>query len=192
VVGVGYTPHVGRVGWRVLGYLPGYLREEEYASGGRFLLARALHVPPSLAAAVTVVVAAAAVVTVLRREGGPVGRSCVLLATLLLATTPVQPWYGVALLAVAALAADLRWTALVVAAYPYFFAVILHHPGRMAIGQLSYGLAAAIVLVLSVARWSAPRGADGASGRSTAPGGLSEARAVATIARTTHRPRGAR
>src|SRR5205085_117907 len=30
----GYLPHVAAVGWRVVGYLPGYLREEHYVGGG--------------------------------------------------------------------------------------------------------------------------------------------------------------
>ena len=45
VVVAGYLPHVLAVGVKVLGYLPGYLREEHYDSGGRYLLASLLHLP---------------------------------------------------------------------------------------------------------------------------------------------------
>ena len=52
VVVAGYLPHVLAVGVKVLGYLPGYLREENYDSGGRYLLASLLHLPVVPAAAV--------------------------------------------------------------------------------------------------------------------------------------------
>ncbi len=42
LVVMAYLPHVLAVGLRVLGYLSGYLHEEGYAHGGRFLLAGAL------------------------------------------------------------------------------------------------------------------------------------------------------
>ena len=38
LVALSYLPHVLAIGPDVLGYLPGYLREERYTSGGRFLL----------------------------------------------------------------------------------------------------------------------------------------------------------
>ncbi|HET6210091.1 MAG TPA: glycosyltransferase 87 family protein, partial [Jatrophihabitans sp.] len=38
LLAVSYLPHVLAVGTGVLGYLPGYLKEEDYTSGGRFLL----------------------------------------------------------------------------------------------------------------------------------------------------------
>jgi uncharacterized membrane protein len=40
VVAAGYLPHVAVAGWRVVGYLPGSLREERYADGGGYLLGR--------------------------------------------------------------------------------------------------------------------------------------------------------
>ena len=44
VVG-GYVPHVASVGAKVVGYLPGYLKEEHYTTGGRFLLVSAAGLP---------------------------------------------------------------------------------------------------------------------------------------------------
>jgi len=69
------------------------------------------------------------------------------MGTLLLAASPVQPWYAVALLAFAALAVEPAWAAAAAAGYPYFFAVILLHPHRVGIGQLAYGLATGIATV---------------------------------------------
>ncbi len=73
-----------------------------------------------------------------------------LLGALLLATSPVQPWYGVALLAVATLAGRPWWAAVVVAAYPYYFAVILDQPHAVGLGRIAYGTAL-VVVVASVA-----------------------------------------
>lgn len=139
VVVAGYLPHVLAVGTRVLGYLPGYLREEHYTGGGRFLLAG------------NVLVAVAAVAGVLlwvlaRRPPAPEGFALIL-GGLLLVTTPVQPWYAVTLLAAATVAAAPRWALVAAAAYPYFVAVILDAPHAIAIGRVSYGLALAAVCV---------------------------------------------
>jgi hypothetical protein len=137
VVVAGYLPHVLAVGPRVLGYLPGYLREEHYTAGGRFLLARF--------GAVALTALAAVVVWILvRRPSAP--RACAaLVGSLLLATTPVQPWYAVTLLAVATVAAAPVWSLVAAAGYPYFFAVILDAPHAVTVGRLSYGLALAAV-----------------------------------------------
>jgi hypothetical protein len=161
----GYLPHVLAVGAKVIGFLPGYLREEHYDGAGRYLVAAGLRIPGGLAgplSALAVLVAAGWVWA--RRPPAPVGAT-VLLGTLLAAVSPVQPWYAVTLLAFATLAAEPVWAALVVAGYPYFFAVILLQPHRVGIGELAYGASAAALLISAsrvpsrrkrsaVARWS--------------------------------------
>lgn len=147
---VAYLPHVLAVGWRVLGYLPGYLEEEDYAEGGRFLIATALGLPPVAGGALSLIAVVGVGGWVLvRRPSPPVG-AAVLLGALLLATSPVQTWYGVALLAVATLAGRPWWAAVVVAAYPYYFAVILDQPHAVGLGRIAYGTAL-VVVVASVA-----------------------------------------
>lgn len=150
VVTLAYLPHVATVGLDVLGYLPGYLQEERYGEGGRYLLAGLLGLPPALTAALAAAgLAGAAGWVLLRRPAVP--RGCaLLLGALLLAVTPVQPWYAVTLLAVATVAAAPAWSAVAIAGYPYFFAVLLDFPHAVAIGRMSYGLALA---VLVVGRW---------------------------------------
>lgn len=139
VIVAGYLPHVLAVGARVVGYLPGYLRDEDYAQGGRFLLAgNAVVAAVALAAVVTWVVA--------RRPSAPTA-SAAIVGGLLLISTPVQPWYAVTLLAVATVAAAPAWALVAAAAYPYFFAVILDVPRAAAIGRVSYGLALAGILL---------------------------------------------
>lgn len=145
VVVAGYLPHVLQVGTRVVGFLPGYLREEQYDGAGRYLVAGGLGLRGGLAGILSVAAVGAAVVWVWRRRPPAPAGAAVLLGTFLLAASPVQPWYAVTLLAFATLAAEPRWSAVVAAGYPYFFAVILAHPHRTGIGQLAYGLAAGAV-----------------------------------------------
>ena len=140
VVAVGYLPHVLAVGDDVLGYLPRYLREEAYG-GGRYLLAGLLPLPgPATAALVIAGVGFVAVWMAARRVPAP--RACAgLLGAALLGVTPVQPWYAVALLLVATVAAMPRWALVAAAAYPTYFAVVLDAPHAVAIGRLAYGAA---------------------------------------------------
>ena len=129
---------------------PATSRRSATARAGRFLLAGLLGLPPALTATLAAAGLAAAAGWVLVRRP-EVARGCaVLLGALLLAVTPVQPWYAVTLLAVATVAAAPAWSAVALAGYPYFFAVILDAPHAVAIGRVSYGLALA---VLVAGRW---------------------------------------
>lgn len=164
VAALAYLPHVVAVGLRVLGYLPGYLREERYDEGGRYLLAGLLGLPAGVTAALAVAgVAATAGWVLLRRPAVPRG-SAALLGALLLAVTPVQPWYAVTLLAVATVAVAPAWSAVTLAGYPYFFAVILDSPHAATIGRISYGLALLVLILVWARRLytrsSATRGDD--------------------------------
>ncbi|MDQ6724912.1 MAG: DUF2029 domain-containing protein, partial [Actinomycetota bacterium] len=146
VVALSYLPHVLAVGTRVIGYLPGYLQEEKYDQGGRYLIAGVLGLSADRTAAVALIGFATVVAWVLWCRP-PAPRACAaLLGALLLAVTPVQPWYAVTLLAVATVAARPAWSAVVVAGYPYFFALILDYPDQVTLGRRVYGLALLVVL----------------------------------------------
>ena len=147
VVSLAYLPHVVAAGARVLGYLPGYLGEERYGEGGRYLLAGLLGLPAGLAAVLAGAGVAAVAAWVLLRRPPPARGCAAILGALLLAVTPVQPWYAVTLLAVATVAGAPAWAAVAVAGYPYFFAVILDSPHAVALGRLSYGVALAVVVL---------------------------------------------
>jgi hypothetical protein len=104
------SPSVLQSGTGVLGYLPGYLREEGYETGTvrRFALLR-LVLPDSVAGPVALAAILATAVYVLRR-GDPLrpwGGALVVTGVALLLTSPSYYWY--ALLVVALVALDGRW-----------------------------------------------------------------------------------
>jgi hypothetical protein len=153
VIAIGYAPHVLAVGPKVLGYLPGYLREEDYAGGKRFLLLDGIGLTGTLAqvVAVGVVLGTAAWVVAQREQLAVDVAMRRLLGALLLVATTVQPWYAVPLAALAALEGAWWWLAVAAAGYPLFFRTLekVPLPGWPAyqVGQLAYGTALAVVLV---------------------------------------------
>jgi len=147
VVVIGYLPHVLAVGTKVLGYLPGYLREEMYTGGDRFQLIGLVGLSgtaATIAAALVVVVVLGVVVSssVTRCEPDTAARR--LLGCGLLVATPVQPWYALVLVAVAALGGAWWWLGVAAAGYPLFFTVIVSGPKYT--GELSYAIALVVVL----------------------------------------------
>ncbi|MBV8916436.1 MAG: DUF2029 domain-containing protein [Acetobacteraceae bacterium] len=122
VIALGYACYAS-AGLKVLGYLPGYAREEQLAGGGGFLLLRLLallvRLPGWAAGAyltLVLIFLAAIALAVLARPGPPadaevIARQALLLAAaLLLALSPHYPWY----LTLAVLPATVvpRWGAL--------------------------------------------------------------------------------
>lgn len=163
VVTLGYLPHVLAVGVRVIGYLPGYLKEEHYTGKAtRFLLVGLLHLPAKATTAVVAAVVVAAVVLVLYRRPPPAVGATTVMGVLLLCATPVQPWYGITLLALATVAARPAWGWVVVAGYPYFFSIILDALHVIGFGQLSYG-AGAVLAMATAASWRWRRSAAGSA-----------------------------
>lgn len=165
VVTGSYAPHIAAVGARVLGYLPGYLREEHYSSGGRFLLIGMLGPPPHLTAILAVAALTASTVWVMRSRVAPETGTAVLLTVLVLLTSPVQPWYAVGLACLGALAGaqlgtSRGWVLVAPALLGelYYAAVILDEPHQVAIGRLCYGAA---LLIIGLSLWHAASQANG-------------------------------
>ncbi|OMI36820.1 glycosyltransferase family 87 protein [Streptomyces sparsogenes] len=109
-VALAYLPYVVASGAKVLGYLPGYLREEGYDTGHvrRFALLRLLL--PDAAAGATAAVLLALIGLAVWWRGDPARpwRGALLLTgTALLLFSPSYPWYS--LLVVAFVAMDGRW-----------------------------------------------------------------------------------
>jgi hypothetical protein len=157
VCAASYVPHVLAVGGDIIGYLPGYLREENYGTGTRYLLVGLLGLRGP-AASVVVAAALLGVAAWALRTSLPVRDAAVrVMAAVLLLVTPVQPWYALLLVALAAVAS--AWWALPIAAasYPLFFATVLHDNG-VVVGRLSFGAAALVVAAVAISRGRPPVG----------------------------------
>jgi len=116
VVALSYLPHVLAVGGEVIGYLPGYLKEEDYTSGGRFLLLSRLlpHVLLTPAAAL-ILLGVAAWAAYRADPDRPELAAVALVGVALLVTTPSYSWYAVELLVLVAMTGRLEWLPLVIA-----------------------------------------------------------------------------
>ena len=147
-----YLPHLLTVGSRVLGFLPGYLRQEGYGSGARFAVAR-LVLPQAwsgpAAAAILLVVALIAVRTADSHR--PWDGALLMTGTALILTSPAYPWYALLLVALAALAGRAEWLPLAAAGYLPLFGrdVGLAWSAATVVGYLT---AAAVVASAAMAR----------------------------------------
>jgi hypothetical protein len=140
-----YLPHVLAVGTAIAGYLPGYLQEENYGAGTRYVLVGLLGLRGPVASVVVLLALAGLGIWALRTRLPLRAAAVRLLAVVLLLVTPVQPWYAVLLLALATLAGAWWAVPLTVAAYPLFFAAVLDGDTGLA-GRLSYVAAGVFVL----------------------------------------------
>jgi hypothetical protein len=149
VLALAYLPHVLAVGPRVIGYLPGYLREEGYDGGRRFGLLAAV-LPDGIAPLAAVGVLVAVALHVQRSALSPENAALLLFGCALLVAAPYQGWY--ALLLVALVARTRRWEWLgVAAAASVQYAVPSVQAERIVAQRAAYGLA--LVLVVAVTLW---------------------------------------
>ncbi len=149
---VGYLPHVIAVGTKVVGYLPGYLSEEDYGSGTRYYLLDLLGIRGHLATALVALLMLAVIGAVLRWRPEPLLAATYLYGGLLLLTTPVQPWYAVGIGVLCVCAGRPEWLAVGIAGYAPYFAAVLDGSTEDW-GRLSYGLAALLIALLAAGRW---------------------------------------
>jgi len=162
-----YLPHVIAVGPKVIGFIPGYIRDQGYASGGGYLLLG--NVLPGKAAdvaALAVVAATGIAVHARARQRTPWRGAVVMTGVALLVTTPPYPWYAMLLCAFVALDGRVEWLAVAMAG------LVGRHLGE------GYALAAAVVVVATVLRHRA----------AVAAGSGTVAAAVAAAAACTQTP----
>ena len=152
-VAVGYLPHVLAVGGGVLGYLPGYLKEEGYDSGSRFALLT-LVVPPAWAGLAAVIVLATTALLVWRTADPdrPWRGALVSAGVFLLVTSPALPWYGLLVIVLVALDGRAEWLAVGAAGYVMWAMIAFGLPG-LAATRVGYGAGA--VAVLGATLWRA-------------------------------------
>jgi hypothetical protein len=156
LVALSYVPHVFAVGGHVIGFLPSYLSVEGYNSGGRFLLLRliGLHGTPAKVAAAAILLTVA---WLAYRSSAPPTRGALwIFGAALLVATPVQPWYAVTLVALAAVEGRWEWVAVAAAGYPLYFQPT--DALKTDVGSLSFGVAlACVAAVAAVRRWKPER-----------------------------------
>ena len=152
---LGYLPHVLSVGGHVLGYLPGYLHEENYDSGSRFLLVGLLGLGDTATKAIAVLVVAAALVLVAvrsaRGRSTPAEGALAVLAVVFLVVTPSQPWYALLLVCVSVLTGRLEWLAVATAPYALYVVALIHENSLLA-GRISFAIAGTFALLVTLIR----------------------------------------
>lgn len=135
VVVLGYVPHVAAVGGAVVGYLPGYLKEEQYVSGRRLMLLGQVLPHPVDTVAGVLVLAAVALWALRRvrtdpRPGVPERAAVVVVGTAFLVTTPNYGWYAALLLALIVLSGCIEWLPVVFApTVSYLYRAVHLHDG---------------------------------------------------------------
>jgi alpha-1,2-mannosyltransferase len=111
-----YIPYVIADGIEVLGYLPGYLTEEGYESGSRFImLSLVAPGPGSLVLAAVLIAATGALVWWKTDPANPWLGQLVMIGVTLLVVTPRYPWYALLLVPMIAMTGRWEWLAIPVA-----------------------------------------------------------------------------
>ncbi|MEV4264344.1 glycosyltransferase 87 family protein [Kribbella sp. NPDC049584] len=172
-----YVPHILAVGTLVLGFLPGYLSQEGFDDGSSRSAILALLLPPEVRQVVAALLALAlAVLAFSRTKRDPLALTCCwLYGAALLIATPTYPWYGLPLIALAALAHRPEWLAVPIASYLAYGS--FGHDTRQGLIYLAAGVI--VVSVITIRR------------RFVAESGLTAARSPANTGERdeTHRPR---
>ncbi|HYX62434.1 MAG TPA: hypothetical protein VE888_25840, partial [Streptosporangiaceae bacterium] len=147
-----YVPHVIRVGPKVVGFLPGYLQQENYTSGTRYGIIGLFIIGP-LATVVALLILAAVAFAVLQFSppDRPWSGAVVMTAAALAVATPHYQWYSLLLVMLVALDGKPEWLAFAAggyyAAYPALGARY-HIPPRLQ-DAAAYG----VPLVVVAAGW---------------------------------------
>ena len=145
--GVLYVPYVLTSGLDVLGYLPGYLSEEGYQSGERFILL-SLVAPGSagLVLAMVLVLVTGLLVWWKTDPANPWLGQLLMIGTTLIIVTPRYPWYALLLVPMVAMTGRWEWLAV-----PLALTERLLIPD-IDLARLTAAGAIAIILVMSARR----------------------------------------
>jgi hypothetical protein len=143
-----YLPHVLLVGSKVIGFLPGYLHEENYTSGSRYGIIGLFVIGP-VASAVAVLVLAAIALAVLQfgDPDRPWTGALYMTAAALAVTTPNLQWYSLLLVMLVALDGRPEWLAFSAGGYYAAFPnlrTLDFIPGRLH-DAIAYGVPLLIV-----------------------------------------------
>jgi hypothetical protein len=172
-----YVPHLLAAGVLVLGFLPGYLHQEGFEDGSSRSAILALLLPPEARQVAAAILALAlAALAFQRAKTDPIALTCCwLYGAALLIATPTYPWYGLPLIALAALAQRPEWIAVPLAAYLAYGSY--GHDTRQ--GLIYLAAAVIVVSVITLRHWLVANSGLTAAPLRTNTGGRDE----------THRPR---
>jgi glycosyl transferase family 87 len=143
-----YIPHVLLVGTKVVGFLPGYLQQENYTSGTRYGII-GLFITGPLATGVALLILGAVAFAVLQfsHPDRPWQGAVVMTAAALAVATPHYQWYSLLLIMLVALDGRPEWLAFAAggyyAAYPALGARY-YIPGRLH-DAVAYGVPLVVV-----------------------------------------------
>ena len=133
----------------VIGYLPGYLREEGYDSGRRSLLLGAILPHPFDTVAGVLIIAGVAWLVWRRTDPlAPERTATVMVGVAFLVTTPSYGWYAGLLLALIVVSGSYEWLPVVLAP------MLTYHARGVVAGTLIYAVAALLTLALNRYRCS--------------------------------------
>jgi hypothetical protein len=144
-----YIPHILRVGGKVIGFLPGYLQQENYTTGSRYGII-GLFVTGPLASVMAVLILAAIALAVL--EFGDPGRpwqgALYMTAGALAITTPHYQWYSLLLVMLVALDGRPEWLAFAAGGYYAAEAYLGRYtpPWRL-VNAIAYGVPLVVVAI---------------------------------------------
>ena len=142
-----YVPYIVASGFGVLGYLPGYLGEEGYESGSRFLLLSVILPGASATIVAGILILVTAVLVWLRSSPvDPWLPSLMMIGTVLLIVTPRYPWY--ALLIIPFIAMTGRWEWMLV---PLALTGRLLNPS-LDLSRIAVLIAIVVIVVISLRR----------------------------------------
>ncbi len=150
-----YVPHVLAVGSKVIGFLPGYLQQEDYTSGTRYGII-GLFVTGWLASVVAVLILAAVAVAVLQfgDPGRPWQGGVVMTGAALAVTTPHYQWYALLLVMLVALDGRIEWLAFAAAGYYAAEADMGRFtPPWKLVDAIAYGIALLVVAAATLVRY---------------------------------------
>ena len=158
-----YAPHVLAVGSKIIGFFPGYLRQEGYSTGGGFSVI-GLFVHGKAATVAAVVILAAIAVAIYRFcDPDQPWRGGVLMTSAALAVcTPDFQWYAILLVMLVALDGRPEWLAIAAGGYftnntnLYLAGIAIHHTRLW-----GYGGGAAVACACALARYVLERRAAG-------------------------------
>lgn len=142
-----YVPYVIANGFEVLGYLPGYLTEEGYESGTRFILL-SLVAPggASLVLAALLVAATGLLVWWKTDPANPWLGQLIMIGVTLLIVTPRYPWYALLLVPMIAMTGRWEWLAV-----PLALTERLLIPS-VELARVTVAVAILVIVVMSIRR----------------------------------------